>query len=151
MVVTNCVENGDKIWNAGPNRSFAFWEFDSPDHPKTFIPVNLNDVKMVTRSYIRWGVTHRPGRDTFPEPPYLFESEPAYLKRKNLLKKGELKRINPDDFEPKDRYPLFEPCRFGKYSRIDDPETVCSESSHGLAKYDLVDIHYPARFKIHNE
>ena len=129
-------------------RPFAWWEYDAPDHPTEFVPINFDDVKLIERHYIRWGVTHRPGSETFPEPAYQFESQSTYLKRKKLLVRGELARITPKDFEPKELYPFFKIDRFGKYSRIDDPKKVCSENVHGLANYDLVDVHYPDRVVI---
>jgi hypothetical protein len=32
--------------------------------------------------------------------PPIYESQASYLKRHGLLEKGELKRLNPEDFEP---------------------------------------------------
>ncbi len=129
------------------SRPWAWWQFDSPVRPVNFVPLNLDQVEMIERHYICWGVTHRPGLETFPEPPYLFESEASYLKRKKLLIKGELKRISPADFEPKEFYPYFTPDPHYRYSRIDEPDKICTDK-HNLAKYDLVKNHYPIRYEI---
>ena len=141
----------DWIKDRPGSRPWPWWEFSSPDHPQTFEPINLAAGLGAIQSGFFSVVTHFPGPEIFPEPPYLFESEASYLRRKKLLFKGELERIKPDNFEPKETYPFFVQDIHGKYSRIDDPVKVCSESEIGLAKYDLVDVHYPARFKIHNE
>ena len=149
----------DWVKDSPGSRPFAFWEYDSPRHPTKFIPINVNDVKMVERQYIRWGVTHFPGPETFPEPPYLFESEAAYLRRKKLLMRSELERIKPADFEPREFYPLFKPDRFGQYSRIDDYEAILAKTrermkeggSLVISTYGLPESQYPTRFKIYEK
>lgn len=141
------------------SRPFAWWEYSSPDHPKNFKPINIDAVQMVERDYIRWGSTSRPGPETFPEPPYLFESEAAYLKRKKLLIRGELQRIKPQDFEPKETYPFFKVDRFGKFSRVNDYEKVLEKTRERIKEggslaistfTGLPESQYPIRFKIYD-
>jgi len=124
------------IKNKPGSRPWAWWYYDSLDKPEDWKPINLDAVKMVERQYIIWGITHKPGPETFPEPPYLFESESAYLRRKKLLIKGELQRIKTANFEPKETYPFFKKESLGPYSRVDDDGNDLPQ--------------YPTRFKIYD-
>jgi hypothetical protein len=140
-------------------RPWAFWEYDSPRHPTKFIPINLDEVEMVERNYIRFGITHRPGPALFPEPPFLFESEAAYLKRRKLLLKGEIRRIKPEDFKSKETYPYFKPDRFGQYSRVYDYEAIKAKTrermktggSVDIRTYGLPESSHKKRFRIYTD
>jgi hypothetical protein len=56
--------------------------------------------------------------DDFDElDPPIYESQASYLKRHGLLEKGELKRLNPEDFEPETAVDLL---------HADDEETMTS-------------------------
>jgi len=149
----------DWIKDRPGSRPFAWWQFDSPKHPTKFIPINLDQVEMVERDYIIWGVTHFPGPEVFPEPAYLFESQAAYLQRKKLLVKGESARIKPEDFEPKETYPYFKSDRFGQYSRVDDYEAIKAKTrermktggSVDIRTYGLSESSYKKRFRIYTD
>jgi len=139
------------------SRPWAFWEFSAPDHPTNFVPLNVDQVKMVERTYIVYGVHHFPGPETFPEPAYLFESEASYLKRKKLLFTGELSRIPKEDFEPKETYPFYMPDRFGRYSRVHNYEAILKKTrervrdggSLAISTFGLPESDYKTRFHIY--
>jgi len=112
-------------------RPYYFWSHNPEDYKP------INEVKMVERYCICVGVTAFPGKRIFPEPPFLYESEAAYLKRKGLLTEYELERIDELDFEPKSTYPYQPPpCRYFGNPKIltDDEAREMLNSKHYTGK-----------------
>jgi hypothetical protein len=73
-----------------------------------------------------------------------------------LLMPGELKRIKPEDFEPKETYPFFVHDIHGKYSRVDNYEAILDKTKDRMANggslaistFGLPESNYKNRFHI---
>jgi len=80
------------------SRPAAWWWFDSPDEPRRVVsgtepPDAPRD--NAARSFGRWRKYYGPNW-------HRYESEPAYLRRHDLLRPGERERIAAADFEATD-------------------------------------------------